>query len=95
MVNLEGQIKGLQEKLQLLLKQMTLHQRENVRLTRELQKSQGMVAEKEQSLQTLKQQLDAMKLGSGGLDPLEKEALAKRIDLYLKEIDKCLTLLNT
>ena len=39
--------------------------------------------------------MDVVKLGSGNLNEAEKNALSKRIDVYLKEIDKCLALLNT
>ena len=51
--------------------------------------------EKEQSLRAIQQQIDVLKLGSGSLNEEEKNALGKRIDIYLKEIEKCLALLNT
>ncbi len=95
MVDLDVHIKRLQDKLQLLLKQMGTLQRENAKLIRDLERSIQVTDEKEQALQALKQQVDVLKLGSGGLDLSEKEALGKRIDIYLKEIDKCMALLNT
>jgi len=88
MVDLDLQIKSIQDKLQQLLKQQALLQRENQKLKKEN-------TEKEQSLQAIRQQVDVLKLGSGKLDHAEKNALSKRIDGYLKEIDKCLALLNT
>ncbi len=95
MVELDLQIKAIQDKLQLLLKQHHLLQRENSKLKKELEKAHAMADEKEQGLRSLQQQVDVLKLGSGNLDAAEKMALGKRIDTYLKEIDKCLALLNT
>lgn len=95
MVDLDLQIKSIQDKLQQLLKQQALLYRENQKLTKELEKSTAVNDEKERSLQVIRQQVDVLKLGSGNLNDAEKNALAKRIDVYLKEIDKCLALLNT
>lgn len=95
MVDLALQIKSIQDKLQQLLKQQTLLERENQRLQKELDKTVLLNNEKDQSLRTIRQQVDALKLGAGNLTETEKMALGKRIDGYLKEIDKCLTLLNT
>ena len=95
MLDLDLQIKNIQEKLQQLLRQQTLLQKENQRLKKDLEKSTLENNEKEQSLQAIRQQVDVLKLGSGRLDDAEKNALSKRIDGYLKEIDKCLSLLNT
>jgi len=95
MAELDLQIKNIQDKLQQLLRQHQLLQKENGKLKKELEKMQQLGAEKEQGLQTLQQQVDVLKLGPGNLSETEKNALGKRIDTYLKEIDKCLALLNT
>ena len=95
MVDLDLQIKSIQEKLQQLLKQQAMLQRENQRLRKELDKATGLLEEKQSLMQSLQQQMDVVKLGSGNLNEAEKNALGKRIDIYLKEIDKCLALLNT
>lgn len=95
MVDLDLQIKSIQDKLQQLLKQQALLQKENQKLKKELEKSIVVSDEKERSLQVIRQQVDVLKLGAGNLNNAEKNALGKRIDVYLKEIDKCLALLNT
>jgi regulator of replication initiation timing len=97
MVDLDLQIKSIQDKLQQLLRQQSALQKENQKLKRDLEKAVADKDEKEQSLQAIHQQVDALKLGSGNnlLNDTEKNALSKRIDGYLKEIDKCLALLNT
>jgi len=95
MVDLDLQIKSIQEKLQQLLKQQGLLQKENQKLKKDLEKALSVTEEKEQTLQAIQQQMDVLKLGSGSLNEEEKNALSKRIDVYLKEIDKCLSLINT
>jgi len=95
MVDLALQIKSIQDKLQQLLKQQVMLQKENQKLKKDIEKSTLISGEKEQALQAIQQQVDVLKLGSGNLDEAEKNALGKRIDIYLKEIDKCLALLNT
>ncbi len=95
MVDLDLQIKSIQEKLQQLLKQQGLLQKENQKLKKDLDKALSVTEEKEQTLQAIQQQMDVLKLGSGSLNEEEKNALSKRIDVYLKEIDKCLSLINT
>jgi cell division septum initiation protein DivIVA len=95
MVELDLHIKSIQDKLQQLLKQHQLLQKENEKLKKELEKANQFGSEKEHSLQNLQQQVDVLKLGAGSLNDTEKAALGKRIDTYLKEIDKCLALLNT
>ena len=95
MVDLDFQIKSIQDKLQQLLKQQGVLQKENQKLKKDLEKALFATEEKEQTLQAIQQQMDVLKLGSGSLNDEEKNALSKRIDVYLKEIDKCLSLLNT
>ncbi|MES2372334.1 MAG: hypothetical protein V4557_07130 [Bacteroidota bacterium] len=95
MVDLDLQIKNIQDKLQQLLRQQALLQKENQKLKKDLEKAMLDNGEKEQSLQAIRQQVDVIKMGSGNLNDAEKNALSKRIDGYLKEIDKCLALLNT
>ena len=95
MLDLELQIKTVQDKLQLLLKSHQVLVRENQHLQKELNKSQQQVVQRDELIHTLQQQADAFKLGTSAQSPTEKALLEKRINSYLKEIDKCLALLNT
>ena len=96
MVDPALQIKNIQDKLQLLLKQQAVLLKENQRLKKELEKSQLLAEEKDQALVKVQEQVDVLKMGSGaGLTKTERNALSKRIDGYLKEIDRCMALLNT
>ncbi len=93
-VDLDTQLKTIQLKLQQVLKQYQHLQKENAQLKKELEQSQQKNAEKNDQLETLQQQVDVLKLGVRGWSENEKVELEKRIDVYLKEIDKCIALLN-
>lgn len=95
MLDLEPHINRIQEKIQQLTRNKQLLARENQRLEKELEKARQQLAEKEAQLHTLQQQADALQLGVATRSPQEKAELEKRINGYLKEIDRCLTLLNT
>lgn len=95
MVDLDLQIKSIQDKLQQLLRQQAVLQKENQRLKKELEKAGGIDGEKDRQIQSLQQKMDTLKIGSLHLNEEDKSALGKRIDSYLKEIDKCLAMLNT
>ncbi len=95
MVDLDLQIKSIQDKLQQLLRQQAVLQKENQRLKKELEKTGGIDKEKDRQIQSLQQKVDTLKIGSLHLNEEDKSALGKRIDNYLKEIDKCLAMLNT
>ncbi len=94
MVDINSQLQLLQTKLQALLKNYQQLQKENVQLKKELGKKSGEAIEAKEKLQTIQQQIDILKLSKSGFDETEKVLLEKRIDIYLKEIDKCLALLN-
>jgi regulator of replication initiation timing len=91
---LSVQIKAIQEKLQVLLKQQQLLQKENQKLKKDLEKMQTEKLQKESDLQGLIQQLETVKIGGAQWSSSEKLLMEKRIDGYLKEIEKCLSLLN-
>lgn len=95
MVDLDLQIKSIQDKLQQLLRRQAVLQKENQRLKKELEKAGGIDGEKDRQIQSLQQKVDTLKIGSLHLNEEDKSALGKRIDSYLKEIDKCLAMLNT
>jgi TolA-binding protein len=94
MSQLNEQLDSLQQKIQQLLKQHQLLQKDQVRLHKELEKKEALLKESEQKIHQLQQHADAVSVGTRVLDSDEKKALNKRIDAYLKEIDHCLSLLN-
>ncbi len=89
-----AQLDNIHQKLQQLIKQHQLLQKENVQLKKELEKSVATVQKKSEEIISLQQKMDAIKLNAGTLYPDDKMALQKRIDGYLKEIDHCISLIK-
>lgn len=92
--NLDIHINRVNEKLQLLLKQYLVLQKENEKLKQEL--LQQKAKEKEMILKTeqLQQRVEIAKASSSETNHDVKNELEKRINTYIKEIDQCIALLG-
>ncbi len=90
----EQHLKRIQEKLQQLLKQYATIQKENVRLKAELDTAQQKISAQQKNAEELKQQVSVLKLGAGEMNEVDKKEFEKRINSYLKEIDRCIALLG-
>ncbi|HEX3024370.1 MAG TPA: hypothetical protein VHP12_04095 [Chitinophagaceae bacterium] len=88
------QLKNIQQKIQQLLKQYEAAQKENAQLKKETEKQKIIINSKTEQIELMQQKLDAVQVGVNNRSDDEKINLQKRIDVYLKEIDKCLSLLN-
>ncbi|OQY95885.1 MAG: hypothetical protein B6D37_03785 [Sphingobacteriales bacterium UTBCD1] len=69
-------------------------QKENKRLTLEIEKVKTFTTQQQKTNDDLRQQLDILKLSTHKLSNDDKKELEKRINYYLKEIDRCIALLN-
>lgn len=94
MSDLETQLKRIQDKLQQVLKEYAALQKENLRLKEELDKNRTQSFAHQQNIEELKQQVDVLKITSGDWDPNDKKEFEKRINSYIKEIDRCIALLS-
>ena len=94
MADLEIQLKRIQDKLQQLLKQYIVLQKENSLLKEELKKNKEQSLQNQQIVIHLKQQVDVLKLNAGEMKEADKKEIEKRINSYLKEIDRCIALLG-
>ena len=90
----EQHLKRIQDKLQQLLKQYTAVQKENSRLKEELDAAQYKIEEQKKNAEELKQQVSVLKLSSGEMSDADKKEFEKRINAYLKEIDRCIAMLG-
>ncbi len=79
----------------MLLKQQQLLQKENQRLKKDLDKALMDKDGQDSVLEGLKQQLESAAIDGAKWSPADKQQMEKRIDGYLKEIEKCLALLNS
>jgi type II secretory pathway component PulM len=91
---LEDKIKQIQEKLQLLAKQHAAVKKENQSLKEALAEARLQFNEAADVAEALQHQLDAKKYSQAMMNPEEKKAFEKKINGYIKEIDKCIALLS-
>jgi len=94
MAEIEKQLKRIQDKLQQVLKDHSALQKENLRLKEELDKNRTQSFTNQQTIEELKQQVDVLKITSGDWDQNDKKEFEKRINSYIKEIDRCIALLS-
>jgi NADP-dependent 3-hydroxy acid dehydrogenase YdfG len=90
----EQQLKRIQDKLQHLLKDHAALQKENMRLKQELEKDHKEAKEYQKKIEELKQQVDILRLNAGEMSEGDKKEFEKRINSYLREIDRCIALLS-
>jgi predicted nucleic acid-binding Zn-ribbon protein len=94
MSDLEKQLKRIQDKLQQVLKQHAALQKENLKLKEEIEKNKNQSLSKQKNIDELKQQVEVLKITSGEWDENDKKEFERRINGYLKEIDRCIALLS-
>lgn len=94
MTGSEQHLKRIQDKLQQLLKQYAILQKENQSLKDELDQIKKQAEEFNSSAENLKQQVEILKYNNGEMDEEAKKQFEKRLTGYLKEIDRCITMLS-
>ena len=94
MNNLEANIKSVNEKLQQLLKNYAALKKENENLKDNLKKSKAKEEDYKTTLHELDQKVSILKAASGDMSDADHKEFEKRINQYIKEIDKCIGLLS-
>jgi hypothetical protein len=87
-------LKTIQDKLQLLLKQYTVLQKENGQLKEELGEARALAKTQLENTEKLKQQVELLKFSNAEMSEEDKKQFEKRITIYLKEIDRCIAMLG-
>jgi hypothetical protein len=90
----ELQLKRVHEKIGLLLKQHLAMQKENDRLKEDLKKMLVRYEDLSREAEKSRHQADVSKLSGRGLEEADKKMLEKRLNQYVREIDKCIALLQ-
>ena len=90
----EQQLKRIQDKLQQLLKQHVALQKENSQLKTELASVGLKITDQQKNVEELKQQVSILKVSAGEMSEADKKEFEKRINTYLKEIDRCIAMLG-
>ncbi len=94
MVDIASSLTNLQDKLQLLLKRAALMEKENMQLKASLNKEQNHVKALMDEVQQGKSKIAAAMVNTASMQPTDKEALIKKVDHYIKEIDTAIKNLN-
>ncbi len=92
---MNDQVKRIEEKVQQLLKKYQLLQKENEKLNKENEKLKSQLQNIYEDKNNLLQQVDVLKMNVASWDETAKKDLEKHINIYLKDIEKCLALLHT
>ncbi len=87
-------IRRIQDKLQGLQKQFQQVTRDRDRLGQEIQSFQEKDQLQQHRIEQLEKQLEMNRAIRPERNDTDKKALEKRINQYLREIDKCIALLN-
>jgi hypothetical protein len=93
-MTVDQQFNILNEKLQLLLKQHNRLKKENEQLKEILLEHKKQREISLQVIDQLEQQVSILKFAAGEMSEKDKKEFEKKINLYLKEIDKCIAFLG-
>ncbi len=94
MPDFDEHIKRITGKLQLLLKRYAFLKKENDKLKNELTAIKVREKEKDEQLKLLSLRIDVLKATKGIMKEEDKKSFEKKINQYLKEVDKCISFMN-
>jgi ElaB/YqjD/DUF883 family membrane-anchored ribosome-binding protein len=94
MSDLEQNIKRINEKLQQLLKNYQLLQKENSRQAAIIKTLQEAKQKDDEIINELRQRVMVLKAATGKMTEADKKAFEKNISKYIREIDKCIGILS-
>jgi predicted nuclease with TOPRIM domain len=90
----EIQLQRIQSKLQQLLKEFAVLQKENSRLNEKLELAYSEITANQENIDKLKQQVDVLKYSNGEMNEVDKKDFERKINAYVKEIDRCIVMLS-
>lgn len=94
-IEVDNVLKNLDQKIKVLLKQNDQLQRENQKLQKEKQEQALVLNQKNEALKQLQHQLDTTLIDIHSLGKEERKRLEQKINAYLKDVEKCLAVLNS
>ena len=94
MEGLQEQLKRITEKLQQVVHRYQLLQKEHEQLNKEV----NMLRDKEKArlirIDEMEMKITALQAAAGQLNETDKKEVEKRINRYIREIDRCIALLS-
>ncbi len=94
MKTLEEYITSINQRLQQLHKKYTALQKENAILNAELEKCREFEKNSIEKINSLEMQANILKASAGKMNEKEKQNFDRRINQYIKDLDKCIGMLN-
>lgn len=94
MSNEEQSLQRINDKLQQVAQRYQSLQKENLQLTREIRVLKEREEAREKKVIELELKMAAIKTATGRLDESEKKDIDKRLNHYIREIDRCIALLS-
>jgi uncharacterized coiled-coil DUF342 family protein len=94
MKTIEEHIDFINSKLQVLLKKYASLQKENASLRSEVEHYKEKQLQSLQKIDSLETQANILKTSAGSMNEDEKKNFEKKINQYIKDVDKCITMLN-
>ncbi|MEP6584208.1 MAG: hypothetical protein ABJA90_08070 [Ginsengibacter sp.] len=94
MKSLELQVQDINKKLQQFIKQHIALQKENMVLTQKIHERGEEAKTKDERINFLEMQMSILKASSGKMNEEERIGFEKRINQHIKDLEKCMTMLN-
>lgn len=94
MSDLENNIKRINSKLQHLLKNYQLLQKDNERQLILIEELKQAKEKDNHQITTLQEKITILKAAAGKMNEADKKAFEKNISQYIREIDKCIGILS-
>lgn len=94
MATFEEHINSINTKLQQFIKKYAALQKENALLSREMEKLKANEKISAEKVESLEIQLSILKGSEGSMTDKEKSNFEKRINQYIRDLDKCIAMIN-
>lgn len=94
MATIDNYFNAVADKLQQLVKSHQRLKKEADRLREELQQCRQQQAADQQTIEELQQYMAVLKSATGNLPDKDKKELEKKLNQYIKAIDKCIAFLS-
>lgn len=91
---LQLQLKSITDKLQQAVQRYQLLQKEHEQLNKEVQLLRDKDKARQIRVNELEMKLTALQTVTGQLSDIEKKDVEKRINRYIREIDRCIAMLS-
>lgn len=93
-MNVDQQFTALYEKVQGLLRQYNRLEKENEKLRDELEESKEREGAAQGKMEELQQQIAILKLAAGEMTDKDKKTFERKLNQYIREIDKTIAYLS-